>query len=117
MVNSVVERFSLAFFGPGSGEGGGGGERRACNPATWHGLISRWPRRRRARWVGGRSRRYWLAAAGLSLTLRPAAARPLPQNFMEHIDAIDNGVDVAEGPLKYDVSSHLSARVATLNPR
>lgn len=36
---------------------------------------------------------------------------------MEHIDAIDNGVDVASGPLKYDVSSHLSARVARLNPR
>lgn len=36
---------------------------------------------------------------------------------MEHIDAIDNGVDIAAGPLNYDVSSHLSARVAALNPR
>ncbi|CAM9685553.1 unnamed protein product [Ascophyllum nodosum] len=38
------------------------------------------------------------------------------KNFLEHIDAIDNGVDVSSGPLKYDVSSHLSARVSRLNP-
>ncbi|CAN0572429.1 unnamed protein product, partial [Laminaria digitata] len=36
---------------------------------------------------------------------------------LEHIDGIDNGVEVAEGPLSYDVSSHLSARVGKLNPR
>lgn len=39
------------------------------------------------------------------------------QNFMEHIDAIDNGVDVASTPVNYDVSTHLSSRVAALAPR
>lgn len=39
------------------------------------------------------------------------------QTFVEHIDAIDNGVDVADTPVKYDVSTHLSARVAALNPK
>eukprot|EP00904_Undaria_pinnatifida_P009525 jgi/Undpi1/5702/HiC_scaffold_2.g00976.m1 len=39
------------------------------------------------------------------------------KHFVEHIDGIDNGVDVAGGALKYDISSHLSARVGVLNPR
>ncbi|CAM9313090.1 unnamed protein product [Ectocarpus sp. 6 AP-2014] len=39
------------------------------------------------------------------------------KNFVEHIDGIDNGVDVAKGAdLSYDISSHLSARVGQLNP-
>jgi uncharacterized UPF0160 family protein len=37
------------------------------------------------------------------------------QNFMEHIDAIDNGVAVADGELKYRISSTLSNRVGSLN--
>jgi uncharacterized UPF0160 family protein len=37
-------------------------------------------------------------------------------NFIEHVDAIDNGVSVAEGPAKYYVSTTLSARVGHLNP-
>lgn len=41
----------------------------------------------------------------------------LYKGFMEHIDAIDNGVSIADGvPLKYHVSTSLSARVGTLNP-
>jgi uncharacterized UPF0160 family protein len=35
---------------------------------------------------------------------------------MEHIDAIDNGIAVAEGPLRYHVTTTLSARVGRLNP-
>lgn len=38
------------------------------------------------------------------------------KNFIEHIDAIDNGISVADGELRYSVSSTLSNRVGTLNP-
>ena len=38
------------------------------------------------------------------------------EDFVEHIDAIDNGIAVAEGPLRYHVSSTLSQRVGRLNP-
>ena len=36
--------------------------------------------------------------------------------FIQHIDGIDNGIEVAEGELKYVVSTTLSSRVAKLNP-
>lgn len=39
------------------------------------------------------------------------------QDFMEHIDAIDNGVEVADAPLKYRVSTTLSSRVGHLVPQ
>lgn len=38
------------------------------------------------------------------------------KDFMEHVDAIDNGVAVADGAIKYHVSSTLSDRVGRLNP-
>jgi uncharacterized UPF0160 family protein len=38
------------------------------------------------------------------------------KGFMEHIDAIDNGVSVSDGELKYRISSTLSNRVGALNP-
>jgi uncharacterized UPF0160 family protein len=38
------------------------------------------------------------------------------KNFVEHVDAIDNGVTVADGELKYHVSTTLSSRVGQLNP-
>lgn len=38
------------------------------------------------------------------------------KNFVEHVDAIDNGVAVAEGTIKYNVSTTLSSRVGHLNP-
>lgn len=38
------------------------------------------------------------------------------EGFMEHIDAIDNGIEVADGPLRYKISSTLSNRVSRLNP-
>ncbi len=38
------------------------------------------------------------------------------KNFMEHIDAIDNGVTVADTELKYHISTTLSSRVGHLNP-
>ncbi|KAL0491968.1 UPF0160 protein MYG1, mitochondrial [Acrasis kona] len=37
-------------------------------------------------------------------------------NFMEHIDAIDNGISVADGELKYKITTTLSNRVGRLNP-
>ncbi|KAF4315528.1 hypothetical protein BBO99_00009112 [Phytophthora kernoviae] len=41
------------------------------------------------------------------------------KNFIEHIDGIDNGVEVASGggSLNYQVSTSLSSRVGYLNPR
>jgi uncharacterized UPF0160 family protein len=41
----------------------------------------------------------------------------LYKDFVEHIDAIDNGVSIADGPLRYHISSTLSARVGCLNPQ
>jgi len=38
------------------------------------------------------------------------------KNFMEHIDANDNGVSVSDGPMKYHVSTTLPSRVGQLNP-
>jgi uncharacterized UPF0160 family protein len=38
------------------------------------------------------------------------------KDFMEHIDAIDNGVAVSEGTIKYHISSTLSNRVNRFNP-
>lgn len=39
------------------------------------------------------------------------------KNFMEHIDAIDNGISVCDtGHVKYHISTTLSSRVGTLNP-
>ena len=41
----------------------------------------------------------------------------LYKGFMEHIDAIDNGVPIAsDGQPRYHISTSLSARVGTLNP-
>ena len=42
----------------------------------------------------------------------------LYKNFMEAIDAIDNGVNQWDGdaPPKYSNNTHLSARVGSLNP-
>lgn len=38
------------------------------------------------------------------------------QNFFEHIDAIDNGINVSDGELKYQVTTTLSSRVGYFNP-
>lgn len=38
------------------------------------------------------------------------------KNFIEHIDAIDNGIAIADTPPKYYISTTLSARVGYLNP-
>ena len=42
--------------------------------------------------------------------------RKVYEGFMEHIDAIDNGISVADQPSKYYVSTTLSNRVGHLNP-
>lgn len=38
-------------------------------------------------------------------------------DFIEHIDGIDNGVDIASGELNYQISTTLSSRVSYFNPR
>ena len=40
----------------------------------------------------------------------------LYKNFIEHIDAIDNGISVSDAPPRYHVSTTLSSRVGALNP-
>lgn len=40
----------------------------------------------------------------------------LYENFIEHIDAIDNGISVCDGSPRYMVSTTLSSRVGHLNP-
>ena len=42
--------------------------------------------------------------------------RKMYKGFVEEIDAIDNGINVAEGDLKYKINTHLSARAGQLNP-
>ncbi|XP_037304039.2 UPF0160 protein MYG1, mitochondrial [Pungitius pungitius] len=41
----------------------------------------------------------------------------LYENFVEEVDAVDNGVSQYDGEARYSVSSALSARVGHLNPR
>lgn len=41
----------------------------------------------------------------------------LYENFVEEVDAVDNGISQYEGEARYAVSTTLSARVAHLNPR
>lgn len=51
----------------------------------------------------------------VSSLLRPF--RQLYENFVEEVDAIDNGISQYDGESRYAISSTLSARVAHLNPR
>ncbi|NWZ28679.1 MYG1 protein, partial [Asarcornis scutulata] len=41
----------------------------------------------------------------------------LYENFVEEIDAVDNGVAQTDGEPRYALTTHLSARVGRLNPR
>ena len=38
------------------------------------------------------------------------------ENFVEEVDAIDNGINVAEGKQRYAISTNLSSRVGYCNP-
>jgi len=38
------------------------------------------------------------------------------ENFVEEIDAIDNGVNMSDGELRYKINSNLSSRVSRINP-
>eukprot|EP01038_Epipyxis_sp_PR26KG_P008227 gene8227-11133_t len=40
----------------------------------------------------------------------------LYRDFIEHVDAIDNGIEVSDGAIRYHISSTLSNRVGHLNP-
>uniref|UniRef100_A0A7S2WI89 Uncharacterized protein n=1 Tax=Mucochytrium quahogii TaxID=96639 RepID=A0A7S2WI89_9STRA len=52
----------------------------------------------------------------LSDELRDLLHTKVYEGFVEHIDGIDNGIDAYSGEKNYSVSTHLSARVGTLNP-
>lgn len=39
------------------------------------------------------------------------------EGFIQEIDAIDNGIPICDGKERYYISTHLSARVKSLNPR
>ncbi|XP_053171427.1 UPF0160 protein MYG1, mitochondrial [Scomber japonicus] len=41
----------------------------------------------------------------------------LYENFVEEVDAVDNGISQCDGEARYSISSTLSARVGHLNPR
>ena len=56
------------------------------------------------------------AAAPPSAELVDVLYHKMYAGFVEHIDGIDNGVEVADGELRYAVSTTLSSRVSHLNP-
>lgn len=37
-------------------------------------------------------------------------------NFIEEVDAIDNGISTSDGPMRYNISTNVSSRVSYLNP-
>ena len=41
----------------------------------------------------------------------------LYENFVEEVDAVDNGISQCDGEARYAISTMLSARVGHLNPR
>lgn len=41
----------------------------------------------------------------------------LYENFVEEVDAVDNGISQCDGEARYSISTTLSARVSHLNPR
>ena len=51
------------------------------------------------------------ASLGVPSTLLPVLYRKMYRGFVEEVDAIDNGIEIAEGDLKYKISTSLSARV------
>eukprot|EP00936_MAST-01D_sp_MAST-1D-sp1_P000686 g686.t1 len=54
--------------------------------------------------------------SGVADELIEVLYRKMYIEFVEHIDGIDNGVEVADGELRYKVSTTLSSRVSHLNP-
>jgi uncharacterized UPF0160 family protein len=49
-------------------------------------------------------------------TFVEACYQRIYKDFIEHIDAFDNGIEVADGALRYHISTTLSNRVGWLNP-
>eukprot|EP00746_Dinoflagellata_sp_MGD_P031737 gnl/MRDRNA2_/MRDRNA2_175496_c0_seq1.p1 gnl/MRDRNA2_/MRDRNA2_175496_c0~~gnl/MRDRNA2_/MRDRNA2_175496_c0_seq1.p1 ORF type:complete len:403 (-),score=71.86 gnl/MRDRNA2_/MRDRNA2_175496_c0_seq1:15-1166(-) len=54
--------------------------------------------------------------SGFPTKLLPTMYKKIYKSFVEEIDAIDNGIDISEGELKYKINTNISARVAQLNP-
>lgn len=46
----------------------------------------------------------------------PIVYKKIYEGFVQEIDAIDNGIDIAAGELRYKINTNLSARVGQLNP-
>ncbi|CAK0841124.1 unnamed protein product [Prorocentrum cordatum] len=54
--------------------------------------------------------------SGLPDQKLPIVYKKIYQGFVEEVDAIDNGIDISSGELRYKISTNLSARVGQLNP-
>lgn len=54
--------------------------------------------------------------SGLPEQMLPVVFKKIYEGFVEEIDAIDNGIDIATGELRYKINTNLSARVGQLNP-
>lgn len=54
--------------------------------------------------------------SGLPDEILPVVYKKIYQGFVEEVDAIDNGIDISAGELRYRISTNLSARVGQLNP-
>merc|ERR1712187_809344 len=46
----------------------------------------------------------------------PIVYKKIYEGFVEEIDALDNGIDISAGELKYTINTNISARVGQLNP-
>ena len=57
-----------------------------------------------------------LASKPLDDKILSVVYKKMYQGFIEHIDGIDNGVELSTGELNYQITTNLSSRVAYLNP-
>lgn len=54
--------------------------------------------------------------SGLPDEKLPIVYKKIYKGLVEEVDAIDNGIDISAGELRYKISTNLSARVGQLNP-
>lgn len=54
--------------------------------------------------------------SGLPEQMLPIIYKKIYGGFVEEVDAIDNGIDISAGELRYRISTNLSVRVGKLNP-
>ena len=58
----------------------------------------------------------FISTVSLSDSIVDLLYEKMYDGFIEHIDGIDNGINVSDGNLNYNVSTTLSSRVSFLNP-